>query len=228
MLCIHLKWLLVLGRWQLALGCHQMCPLDLRGSQVRDWGGKMVERWCDSSSSKNVRHESKKKRETCSCCIVHCRHVMTQKIEESALSFSDGLLDKCFCWNVKKALRLEIFSIRGQRQERRRCTIYCEMYLSGIFRLQYTSSLHLRRWWNSPARAVDLSKPFLLLCNCYCHFLAKHLPLRASWADEFYYLLNVLETNREVPVLWAAHRGSGLWHTTFAPLLFAMNKEEGE
>jgi len=43
-------------------------------------------------------------------------------------------------------------------------------------------------------------------------------------AQEFHDLLGVLETNRKVPVLWTAHRGSGLRLTTFAPLLFAMNR----
>lgn len=35
-------------------------------------------------------------------------------------------------------------------------------------------------------------------------------PPGASWADEFHYLLGVLETNRKVPVVWTAHRGSRL------------------
>lgn len=52
-------------------------------------------------------------------------------------------------------------------------------------------------------------------------------PPSASWADEFHYLLGALETNRKVPVVWTAHRGSRLWQTTFAPLLFAMNRGEG-
>lgn len=38
---------------------------------------------------------------------------------------------------------------------------------------------------------------------------ALEILIRASWA-EFHYLLGVLETNRNVPVVWTAHRRSGL------------------
>lgn len=92
-------------------------PERLTGERLKAGDGrKMVERWCDSRSSRrrSVRHKSKRERGTCSCCIVHCRHVMAQKLEESALRNSEGLLEKCLCWNVRKALRLEIFWLWGQ------------------------------------------------------------------------------------------------------------------
>lgn len=46
---------------------------------------------------------------------------------------------------VRKALRLGMFSSRGQREEKRLRTIYWEIYLWRIFKLHFTSPLHLRR-----------------------------------------------------------------------------------
>lgn len=158
------------GEWQVVLCWHQMCPLtkeDLRGWQVRDWRGERVERWCDSSSnsSRRVRirrhNESERERGTCRIWIVHCRHLLAQKFEkESALSNGEGLLEKCLCRNVRKALRLGMFSSRGQREENRRCTIYWVICLWRIFKLHFTSPLHRRRLWNSPACGAWLASLF--------------------------------------------------------------------
>lgn len=44
--------------------------------------------------------------------------VMAQKFEDSALSDSEGLSEKCLCGNVRKALRLDIQYLRAEvRQE---------------------------------------------------------------------------------------------------------------
>lgn len=68
---------------------------------------------------------------------------LPQKFEkESALSNGEGLLEKCLYRNVRKAPRL---GSRGQREEKRRRTIYWEIYLWRIFKLHFTSPLHLRR-----------------------------------------------------------------------------------
>lgn len=68
---------------------------------------------------------------------------LAEKFEkESALSNGEGLLEKCLCRNVSKAPRL---GSRGRREEKRRRTIYWEIYLWRIFKLHFTSPLHLRR-----------------------------------------------------------------------------------
>lgn len=68
-----------------------------------------------------------------------------RNLRRRVLSNGEGLLEKCLCRNVRKALRLGMFSSRGQREEKRRRTIYWEIYLWRIFKLHFTSPLHLRR-----------------------------------------------------------------------------------
>lgn len=134
------------SRW--TTGCDQICPLDLRGSQVRGWRGEMAERWCDrssSSSSRSVRRESKRERGTWSWCIVHCRRDGSE-IWGQCAQWQRGTVRKVLVWKCEKSPQVR-YSVSEGRGKTRSCTsfivrfIYQE-YLGCISPHQ----LHLRRW----------------------------------------------------------------------------------